>query len=64
LLPYAQRHLSENGRALFLKGKNYVEEVAVARKMWNFSLEIVPSVVNAGGVVLKVGNIEDVRPSS
>lgn len=60
LLPLAKFHLADGGQALFLKGKNYLQEVEDAQKIWNFNLEITPSVTDAEAVVLKIWNIEDV----
>ena len=62
LLSFAQRHLAENGRAVFLKGENARKEVEEARESWDFSCEQVQSLTNDAARLLTVRNIRRERP--
>ncbi|MBC2836043.1 16S rRNA (guanine(527)-N(7))-methyltransferase RsmG [Paragemmobacter straminiformis] len=52
LCGFAARHLAPAGTAIFPKGQNWEAEVAEARKSWKFDLDVRPSLVEAGSVVL------------
>lgn len=52
LCSFAARHMLPEGTALFPKGANWQAEVAEARKSWKFDLEVRPSLVESGSVVL------------
>lgn len=43
LLEWVARHIAKEGVALLPKGKNYAEELAVARREWQFSEAIIES---------------------
>lgn len=60
LLGYAERHLSPNGTALFMKGENWQNEVEIARKTWSFEMEIHPSRTNPNAVILEIKELERV----
>ena len=57
LLDYAHRHLAPNGRAIFLKGASWQDEVAAARETWNFDMEVHPSATPSGSVILNIGDL-------
>ena len=60
LLGYAERHLSPNGKALFLKGATWQSEVKEALESWRFSYEKHDSQTHPDSVVLNIGEIERV----
>lgn len=60
LLQFADRHMSPNGLALFSKGISWKKEVDAARQEWNMDIEAVPSLTEAGAVVLKIKGISRV----
>ncbi|TVQ01243.1 MAG: 16S rRNA (guanine(527)-N(7))-methyltransferase RsmG [Roseinatronobacter sp.] len=43
LLDWVTRHIAKDGVALLPKGKNYAEELAVARREWQFSEAVIES---------------------
>jgi 16S rRNA (guanine527-N7)-methyltransferase len=59
LLGYVHRHLKDDGLALLQKGRGYSEEVALARELWDFDLEVVPAIGELGSVVLKLKNLKE-----
>ncbi|PYC47592.1 16S rRNA (guanine(527)-N(7))-methyltransferase RsmG [Litorivita pollutaquae] len=60
LLGFAMRHLAEGGICLFPKGVNWEKEVEAAREEWQFSVEAVPSQIEAGAAILRIGEISRV----
>ncbi|MCA3448867.1 MAG: 16S rRNA (guanine(527)-N(7))-methyltransferase RsmG [Rhodobacter sp.] len=60
LCAFADRHLAAGGTALFPKGGQYDAEVAAARKVWAFDLEIHGSTTDPAGVVLKLKDLRRV----
>ena len=59
LLPMVQRHLKRDGFALLPKGRNYAQELADARRRWQFTCKILPSQTDPGAVILRIGDICD-----
>ncbi len=57
LLDYAQLHLQPQGKALFLKGAAHVEEIADARRLWQFECKAHRSVTDPAGAILDIGGI-------
>ncbi|MCY4186006.1 MAG: 16S rRNA (guanine(527)-N(7))-methyltransferase RsmG [Rhodobacteraceae bacterium] len=57
LLEWSERHLSKNGKALFLKGKSVDREIKEAQVRWQFDYTKLPSWTSKDGVVLVVENI-------
>ena len=57
LLGHAERHLSPNGSALFLKGATHGQEVEEALETWRMTMESIPSQTADGAVILKIGDI-------
>ena len=58
LLPLARRHLADNGECLFLKGATVESELTAIDRIWNSSVETIPSVTDPSGVVLRIGDIQ------
>ncbi len=57
LLPLAQRHLAKNGECLFLKGATAESELTAVKQIWDSSVEIIPSLTDQTGVILRIGDI-------
>lgn len=60
LMPHVERHLQTSGIALFPKGANHLEEVAEARKSWDFTWQAVPSQTDSHAVILKIQGVSRV----
>ena len=60
LLGYAERHLSQDGRGLFLKGKNAKAEVQEALAQWRFDCQTYPSQTDSEAVILSIGDLSRV----
>lgn len=61
LCVYSFQHLAPSGRALFLKGARYEQEVDLARAKWDFELTIHPSITNSEAALLE---LRDLRPKT
>lgn len=57
LLGYANTHLQPDGVAIFPKGARFKEELAEARKSWNFDLEQNPSLSDPEAAILVIRNL-------
>jgi 16S rRNA (guanine527-N7)-methyltransferase len=53
----ASRHLAPDGLCLFPKGETFAEEVAAARKSWQFDLEAVANPGHKGSALLVLRNL-------
>ncbi len=60
LLGYADRHLSPDGTAVFLKGAAWKKELSEAQESWNFTCEPSKSVTDPNAVVLSIGALAHV----
>ncbi len=60
LLSYADRHLAQNGVALFPKGETWKKELSIARSKWNFDYQTVKSKTEDGPVILKITGVSSV----
>jgi 16S rRNA (guanine527-N7)-methyltransferase len=60
LLHYAQLHLQPTGVTLFPKGRSALEEIAIARKSWQFDLVVYPSITDPDAQILKIEKIAHV----
>jgi 16S rRNA (guanine527-N7)-methyltransferase len=60
MMPYVAQHMATDGVALLPKGSHYPQEVANARKSWNFDCQIMPSQTNAEAVILKIQGVRRV----
>lgn len=58
LLAYSEPFLGPESFCLFLKGKDWEQEVKNAEKKWKFSLEILPSLTDSKGRILKIKNLK------
>lgn len=58
LLDYAYPFMKKNSYCLFLKGKGVDSEIKVAQKKWEFDLEILESMTDATGRILKIKNLQ------
>lgn len=57
LLGWAERHLLPAGHAVFLKGRGVEDELTVAGKEWNISLERIPSQSDPSGMLLHLREV-------
>lgn len=57
LLGWAERHLLPGGHALFLKGRGVEDELTLACKEWNISLERIPSQSDPSGMLLHLREV-------
>lgn len=57
LCSYAHRHLKVDGVAIFPKGASAAQEIAEARKLWQFDCDKMESFTDPSAVVLAVRNI-------
>ncbi len=55
LLGFAERHGTENTICLFSKGRSYESELTEVRKCWTFETQILPSMTDSDGKILKIG---------
>lgn len=60
LLGFARHHGKPDSLCLFPKGNSFQEEIDRARMDFRFDVEILPSKISAGSVVLKIKDIQDV----
>ncbi|MEJ2022309.1 MAG: 16S rRNA (guanine(527)-N(7))-methyltransferase RsmG [Maritimibacter sp.] len=60
LLVFSHQHLKPEGKAIFLKGAGYREEVDEARKHWGFSMQAVPSKTDNKATILTLGDLQRV----
>ena len=61
LLSYSLLHSNKNTTSLFLKGRNAYNEIEMAKKNFNFSLETFKSISSKDGCVLKIKNLKTIR---
>ena len=61
LLSYSLLHSNKNTTSLFLKGRNVYNEIEMAKKNFNFSLETFKSISSKDGCVLKIKNLKTIR---
>ena len=54
LLEYAQPVLRGGARGLFLKGRDVEAELAEARRIWRFDVELIPSLSDPSGRIARV----------
>ncbi|MCA0962577.1 16S rRNA (guanine(527)-N(7))-methyltransferase RsmG [Salipiger bermudensis] len=60
LLSFSKRHLAPDGQSVFLKGATWQDEVAEARKSWNFHVVQRTSITDPNAVVLTIGELTHV----
>jgi 16S rRNA (guanine527-N7)-methyltransferase len=57
LLNHSTHFVSHETTCLFHKGKNYITELEDAKKHWLFDMEVIASVTDTQGVILKITNV-------
>jgi len=57
LLSFAERHLANNGTAIFPKGANWEKELAEAQSKWNFDYQLAKSKTETGPVIMKITGV-------
>lgn len=57
MMPHLLRHMTPDGMALLLKGAQHAEEVAEARKSWNFSCETFASQTDSDAAILQIKGV-------
>ncbi|WP_170335772.1 16S rRNA (guanine(527)-N(7))-methyltransferase RsmG [Ruegeria arenilitoris] len=57
LMSFCDRHLGENGTALFPKGAIWKKELSDAREEWNFEAEPITSLTEPQAVILKIKGV-------
>jgi len=57
LLDYSLKFLKKDGYCLFLKGKNLEQEIALAKKSFEFEYELHPSLTSQESNIIKVSKI-------
>jgi len=57
LLKYSRPFCSKKTKMIFLKGRNYKEELQIAQKEWKFKLEILPNQESSDGVILIITDL-------
>lgn len=63
LLALARPHLRPDGICLFPKGARYGEEVAEAHKVWDFDLDVSPSLLQQDAALLTIREYHRAKPS-
>jgi len=58
LLLLTAPHVSHETICLFPKGKNYAKEIEDAKKEWLFDYEVLPSITDKQGVILRLSNLK------
>lgn len=59
LLSLSSNFVSRENFCLFHKGKNYSNEINEAKLHWMFDIDVIPSITNKEGVVLKLTHISE-----
>lgn len=62
LLDYAFPLMKKTSFCLFLKGKDAEKEIEMAKKKWDFCLEIFPSLTDSKGRLLKISHLKRILP--
>lgn len=62
LLHHACRHLIENGTAILHKGRNFQQELDLARASWNYDVTLHQSLTDPDARLLELRNITRAKP--
>ena len=62
LLEYADKFVSQQTVCLFLKGETAAEELDAARASWTMAAELVPSLSDPTGTIVKLSGLRRVAP--
>jgi len=60
LLPLAQRHLAEDGTAIFMKGRRHAKELVAVSDQWGFDLAQYPSITDPSARIFAMKRISRV----
>lgn len=60
LIKYAFPLMDVNGVCLFLKGKEFENEIEDSQKKWDFNLELFPSLTDSRGRILRITHLKKV----
>lgn len=60
LLSFAERHLSPDGAALFMKGATWQKEVEAAQRIWRFNHVVAKSKTDNGPAILRISGVSRV----
>lgn len=60
LMPYVHQHLSQNGTAWLMKGRNWRKEVELALETWSFDCKSHPSTTDPEAAILEITRIQHV----
>ncbi|OCX65334.1 16S rRNA (guanine(527)-N(7))-methyltransferase RsmG [Thioclava sp. SK-1] len=60
LLEFAERHLLEDGTALFSKGETWKNEVVAAKDKWRFECDPIQSYTNEAAAILRISGVSRV----
>jgi 16S rRNA (guanine527-N7)-methyltransferase len=63
LLAFADLHLRRDGLAVFPKGARHADEIAEARKTWDFDVKTHPSLAEPGAAILMIRKINRAEKS-
>ncbi len=61
LLTYARMYSNKNTTSLFLKGRNAINEIDIASKVYFFEFEKIKSMSSDDGCILKINNIRNIN---
>ncbi len=56
LLEYSKRHRKDNGKSLFLKGKNINSEISCAKSRWHFNFYLHQSLSDKAGKIIEIND--------
>lgn len=57
LMPYVARHMTEDGTAWLMKGRNWQAEVDAARKHWRFDITAHASATDPSAAILQISGL-------
>lgn len=57
MMPQLERHISQTGSALLLKGRGASDEISRAEQNWNFTVEVNPSITDPSASIIRLDQI-------
>lgn len=61
LYTYASRHMSIDGRMVFMKGQSFQSEIEMAKENWNFDVVTHQSITDNRSKIIEAWNLERIR---
>jgi 16S rRNA (guanine527-N7)-methyltransferase len=58
LLPLVSRHMTDQGRAVLMKGAQVEQEITAAQQHWDFQVERQPSITEPNATILVIRNLK------